>query len=159
MQRYHVRLMEPLRKNKTVFFILFFILLFQHSPSFSTVDFIKEDLGFALGKSHKEQKVLMIFFYADWCVWCKMMDEKVFANPKISEFSEKLVSLRLNAEKGNGVAFSRKLKVDGLPTVIFLDSWGKELDRINGYIPPAYFLKACQKIVENERAKQKDRRR
>ncbi len=151
--------MEFLRMKKSAMYLLVVIILFQHSPLFSAIDFIKEDLGFALGKSHKEQKVLMIFFYADWCVWCKMMDQKVFADPKISEFSKNIVSVRINTEKGNGISFSRKLRVDGLPTIVFLDSWGRELDRINGYIPPASFLQACRKIVDNERSKQQDRRR
>jgi len=140
-----------LSQRRATTLIIASLLLFIHSAiALAAVDFIQNDLSLALGKSRKENRVMMIFFYTDWCGYCKLMDKSIFADSKFTEFSKNLVNIRINAERGNGAYYARGYGVKSYPTVIFVDSWGKELSRINGYLPPATFLKESQRIVQNK---------
>ncbi|MEW5807168.1 MAG: thioredoxin fold domain-containing protein [Acidobacteriota bacterium] len=143
-----------MRKRGFAHCLIILILFSQTAATFSDIEFIRDDLGFTLGKARKENKDIMIFFYTDWCAWCKAMDRHIFADKKVAEFLKNLVTIRINAEKGDGPTFVRRFKVDSYPTVVFLDSWGKEINRINGFLPPAYFLEVSQNIINNNRSHQ-----
>ena len=146
-----------LRKRITILFIISFILAIQATTCFPAVQFMQGDYNLAVAQARKENKALMIFIYTDWCGYCKMMDKNVFADSKFSDFSKNLVNVRINAEKGEGVLLARRFGVLSYPTIVFLDSWGKEMDRFSGYLPPSLFLKICKKIVSSNQEKNAQR--
>lgn len=124
-------------------------LLLCFAPSLFSVDFINNDFDMALTESKIVEKPLMVFFYTEWCGWCKAMDEMIFSNPEMSDYSSKeLVSVRIDAEKGNGLSLIKKYKVRSYPTVVFLNNRGKEINRINGFLMPKSFLKMTKTVVE-----------
>jgi len=56
-----------------------------------------------------DQKKILIDVYTDWCKWCKVMDEKTFSNPEVSEFLEKNYHLaKFNAEQKETLSFNGK---------------------------------------------------
>ena len=57
-----------------------------------------------------------------------------------------MVSLKIDAEKANGVELVKRYKVSGYPTIVFSDDKGVEIDRIIGYMPPDKFLKELKRI-------------
>src|SRR3989442_1072077 len=92
----------------------------------------------------------MIDFYTDWCGWCKRLDRDVYAKSKIQEkLSKYVVPVKLNPEKG-GINYSlaRKHGVHGYPTVVFLDSDGKKVESIGGYVPAERFGEILDKIIQ-----------
>lgn len=77
----------------------------------------------ALAVAKAEQKLVFIDFYTDWCGPCKMMARDVFPQKSVGDFMNKqFVCLKVNAEKGEGVALAKKYNVNSYPTFIVLDT-------------------------------------
>jgi thiol:disulfide interchange protein len=106
----------------------------------------ERSLSDALEKATGERKLVMVDFYTDWCGWCRKLDETTLADPHVHRALDKFVAVRLNAEK-DGREAAVRYRVDGYPTVLFLDAGGVEVGRIPGYLPPGPFLEEMQDIV------------
>ncbi len=116
-------------------------------------------LGPILERAEEFDKLVFVDFYTTWCMPCRMMDEDVFPNKEIGDFmNENFINYKVNAEKGNGVNLKTLYNVNVYPTLIFLDSKGRELVRHEG---AAYFTKlrelgnealAAAKALEAEEA-------
>ncbi|MEP2777603.1 MAG: thioredoxin family protein [Luteolibacter sp.] len=91
----------------------------------------------ALEIAKKENKAVMLEFTgSDWCPPCMMMEKKVFSKKEfVSAASEKFVLVHLDFPKGDpelkekNMPYAKEYKIEGYPTVILLDSEGKEFDR------------------------------
>lgn len=104
-----------------------------------------------LRKAKAEKKPIMVDVYAVWCGPCKLMDAKTFAHPAIADWaSKKLVSVKIDAEKGEGRKIARRYSVGSFPTVLFLDSDGNELDRLQGAFDPDPFRAGAEKILSGQ---------
>ena len=96
------------------------------------------------------KSLVMLDLYADWCVACKEFEKETFSNPGVQKaFSDMLllqVDMTKNSEENR--ALMTKYKVLGLPTILFFNQDGKEIEgsRINGFIPPVEFLQWIEKI-------------
>jgi thiol-disulfide isomerase/thioredoxin len=67
----------------------------------------------------KDDQVVFVDVYTDWCGWCKYMDERVYTDPAVQQFASNNVFVRLNAEDGaEGTAFAREVGVRGYPTLL-----------------------------------------
>jgi len=103
------------------------------------------DAAFFRAKS--EEKVVLVTFYADWCIWCKKLEDTTLADSSVVSFlAEKTVPVRLDVD-GAGRELSDEYRVDGLPTVLILKNDGTELGRIPGYLPPEGFLERIRSFV------------
>lgn len=109
--------------------------------------------GLALAEN--ENKYVLIYFYTDWCSWCKKMDKEVFSDKEIIEtMSQNFVSIRINTEAESKVVENGKeiterelaklYQVSGVPAIWFLESDRKRIAPLPGYVPPQQF-----KIVLN----------
>jgi len=93
------------------------------------------------------EKLIMIDFYTDWCVWCKRLDTDVFSKLELLEFAEEnLIALKINAEKGEGIELANKYNARSFPTILLVDANGNEIDRMVGYMPLMHFLKELTRI-------------
>jgi len=102
------------------------------------------DLPKAQAKAKAEKKmVLMDFTGSDWCPPCKALHKTVLTSKEFVEFAGKnLVLVELDfpnskpqseeLKKANK-ELSEKFKIEGYPTVIVLDSTGKQLSKDVGY--------------------------
>ncbi|MEN8162962.1 MAG: thioredoxin fold domain-containing protein [Acidobacteriota bacterium] len=101
----------------------------------------------ALFRARSEKKVVLVAFYADWCIWCKKLEDTTLAdNSVVSFLAEKTVPVRLDVD-GDGQELSEKYRIDGLPTVLVLRNDGTELGRIPGYLPAEGFLERIRALV------------
>lgn len=86
-------------------------------------------------KSAKENnKPVMVDFYTDWCGWCKKLDQDTYSSTKIQSLADKFVCVKVDGDKDR--ANTSKYGIDGYPTIVFMDSSGKEIDRNVGYAGP-----------------------
>ncbi len=105
------------------------------------------DLTTAMTRAGSQNKLVMVDFYTDWCTWCRRLDETTYADAGVQSALQGVVLVKLNAEK-DGRSEATKYRVDGYPTVLFLNAQGAEVGRIPGYLPPGQFLAALQDILQ-----------
>jgi len=95
-------------------------------------------------KADEENKLVMIDFFADWCIPCKELDEMTFADKKVQERLLGIVLIKADLTKNSEeVNRLRKLyDIKGVPTIIFLDEDGNEIEsmRFNGFMKPDKFI-------------------
>ena len=104
------------------------------------------DYKAALELAAKENRpVLLDFTGSDWCGWCVRLDKETFSQPEFKTFAEKnLVLVELDFPnnkpqsdevKKQNKALQEKYGVQGFPTLVLLNSAGKEIARNPGYLP------------------------
>lgn len=102
-----------------------------------------------LKKALAEHKPVMIDFGAEWCKGCKELEHETFPSPAVRTEAQRFVSIHIDAtddEAPDTKRLSEKYKVVGLPTVIMLDTSGREIARFNEFVGPDKFLDAMKKV-------------
>ncbi len=92
--------------------------------------------------ARRENKNIMIDTYADWCPACIELEEYTFSDPEVAKTLKDYVLVKLDFTKMSDEdrKLQSALKVYGMPTVIFLDSEGKENRRFSGFKNKKEFL-------------------
>ena len=106
------------------------------------------ELQQALAENNKS--LVMLDLYADWCVACKEFEKETFSDPSVQKAFGDMLLLQVDMTKNSeeNRALMTKYKVLGLPTILFFNRDGKEIEgsRVNGFMPPVEFLQWIQKI-------------
>ena len=91
------------------------------------------DLDGAMVRAKKENKSIFIDFYTTWCAPCKLMDQGTFKDDDIATYlNDNCVTLKVDAEKGNGRALRVQYNVAAFPTLIFIDPDGNVVSQKEG---------------------------
>ena len=104
------------------------------------------DFSDALNQAASRNKlVLMDFTGSDWCSWCMKFDQEVLSTSRFAAYAQnKLILVRVdfphNLPQPEKVRhanrdLANRFNVDGYPTLILVDSSGRELGRQGGYVP------------------------
>jgi thiol:disulfide interchange protein len=96
-----------------------------------------EDLAKAIEKAKAENKAVLVEFTgSDWCPPCKMMRSNVFSKTEfVDAASKKFILVEIDMPRGDKDVAKKnqplveKYKIEGFPTVILLNSAGKEFGR------------------------------
>ena len=106
---------------------------------------VTTDIEGAFSESQAQNKTLAIIFDQDICVYCDMFKDDVLSNRDVQkELNEHYIVLLVDINKNPDIA--TKYKVYGTPTTQFLDSNGKEIYKIEGYVTGDEFLKDLREI-------------
>ncbi len=92
----------------------------------------------ALAKAKQANKPIMVDYYTSWCGWCKRLDQDTYKYAPVVARSAEFISAKVNAEVDPKSASAHG--VSGYPTILFLDSTGKEIWRVGGYKSGPQFL-------------------
>jgi len=103
------------------------------------------DYKAALEQAAKENKpVLLDFTGSDWCGWCVKLDKETFSEASFKKFAAgNLILVEIDFPRNKPQSDevkkqNRELQaqfgVDGFPTLVLLDSKGKEIARNPGYL-------------------------
>jgi thiol:disulfide interchange protein DsbD len=111
----------------------------------------RSDLKQAKEKARTENKRLLIDVWAEWCAACLELDEKTFSRDDVREGLRDyvLVKLDLTRKSANTGQLQKELAIIGMPTIIFLDPSGKEIDRFSGFIDGSEFLDRLRSLKNN----------
>ncbi|GAA3604435.1 thioredoxin domain-containing protein [Flavivirga amylovorans] len=97
------------------------------------VSFEKTSFKEALQKAKKENKILFMDCYTTWCGPCKWMTKEIFPQKEVGDFfNENFISIKIDMEKGEGIALNSEYGVNAYPTLLFIDSSGKEIHKLVG---------------------------
>jgi len=118
----------------------------ENKLPFSTVKSIAE-LDTAIEQANG--KIVMLDFYADWCVSCKEMEKFTFSNADVHSALNNVVLLKadVTANNANDQALLKRFNLFGPPGIIFFGSTGEELPiRVIGYEDTGKFLSTIERI-------------
>ena len=106
----------------------------------------------ALERARKDKKLVMVDVYTDWCGWCKKLDADTYSDPKVVKQADQFVAVKVDAEdKKEGTEFATRFKVQGFPTILFIDPTPKDGPaieaKIGGYMPPGPFGEKIDSIA------------
>jgi thiol:disulfide interchange protein DsbD len=96
-----------------------------------------------------EHQPMIIDFGAAWCAACNELRTRTFADAAVRSEASRFVAVSVDAtDDDNRETADAKTKygVVGLPTVVLLDSSGRERKRFAEFVPPQQFLVALQSI-------------
>ena len=113
-----------------LFGLIFLTIIMSFDPN-KSVEFVKGSLNSVLFQAKKEDKLVFVDFYADWCGPCKMMSQTTFQDAKLANYmSDNFVAYQVNIEATDGISHKIKYNIKVLPTLLVLDSDGNVKYRI-----------------------------
>lgn len=109
----------------------------------------------ALAEAKKDKQLVMLDFYADWCVACVNMKQHVFTEKEVKDVLSRMLLLHIDITENS--AFDQELmqryNVIAPPTFVFIAGNGIEMhDRIVGEANAADFIHAITTIKNKESA-------
>jgi len=138
------------RYSLTILAFLLLVSLPFFAPTMSRGEVHFKSMTFAEAEklAAKEKKEVMVDFYTDWCGWCKVLDRQTYYDRKVGEYAdEHFIAIKVDAEKGDGIALAKKYGVNAFPTIIFYGADGKILNKVVGYQDTAAFARSMSAAV------------
>ena len=109
-----------------------------------------EELDAQLRQAKQEKKLVLLDFYADWCISCKEMEINTFANSEVSKELKQFILLQADVTKNSpdNQALLKRFGLFGPPGILFfnLNSEEQKDQRVIGYMPPQRFIDRLQKL-------------
>jgi thiol:disulfide interchange protein DsbD len=106
-----------------------------------------------LVQAKEQKKLVLLDFYADWCISCKEMEVNTFSNPEVNQELQKFVLLQADVTKNSpdNQALLKRFGLFGPPGILIFDLNSEELkdQRVIGYMPPQRFAERLKKVLAN----------
>jgi thiol:disulfide interchange protein DsbD len=112
------------------------------------------ELDAQLVLAKQEQKLLLLDFYADWCISCKEMEVNTFANSEVSKRLKQLVLVQadVTANSPESQALLKKFGLYGPPGILFFSQNSEEQknQRVIGYMSPERFIERLKQVMKTQ---------
>ncbi len=106
------------------------------------------DLDARIAKANGQ--IVMLDFYADWCVSCKEMDRLTFSDSSVQSKLKKAIILQadVTANDSEDKILLQRFQIFGPPATLFFDAQGKELTdfRVTGYQDASQFTNSLRNV-------------
>lgn len=103
-----------------------------------------QQLQAQLKQAEQDGKWVLLDFYADWCVSCKVMEKTVFAKPEVQNAlaDMRLLQADVTLNTTEQQQLMKDLQIMGPPTILFINPQGSEqrTQRITGEVSANEFL-------------------
>jgi len=118
-------------------------------PTFAVVKNLA-DFEEKLAAANAQGKSVMLDLYADWCVACKEFEKYTFPDPAVMDALSNTVWMQIDLTDNTAVnlQFQDHFKILGLPTILFFDAKGKEMNaaRVTGFMQAKPFAEHVRRI-------------
>jgi len=95
----------------------------------------------AFAAANEKNQLILVDLYADWCGWCKRLEEEVFSTATFQEFAKDFVLLRVDTEDGGeGSRLQQKYEAYSLPTTLVLDHREIMIAEVRGFAPAEQYV-------------------
>ena len=112
------------------------------------------ELDAQLIKAKQEQKLVMLDFYADWCISCKEMELNTFANAEVGKELKQFVLLQadVTSNSSDSQALLKRFGLFGPPGILIFNQNSEELkaQRVIGYMPPQRFVERLKQAINQK---------
>jgi len=139
-------------------FLLFFVTLSFAMGRDAGEGWYEFDRGISVAA--EESKPVLIDFYTEWCHWCKVLDEKTFADETVKDYmDENFIRIKVHAEETddeqtylgktyNSAELAGAFRVTGYPALAFLDKDQNLVTLVPGFLPPDKFINVLKYMKE-----------
>ncbi len=122
----------------------------QPHPEFMVVKNLA-DFEAKLAVANAQGKTVMIDLYADWCVACKEFEKYTFTDVSVQQAlgNTEWMQIDLTVNTPEGLEFQEYFDVFGLPTIMFFDLEGNEIEsgRVTGFMDAQNFAAHIKQIL------------
>ncbi len=102
----------------------------------------------AVDASRSSGRPILVDLYADWCGWCKRLDEEVFSSEIFASVAPRFVLLRVDTEDGGqGTALAERFGVTSLPTTLVITADLVRIGEIRGFAPAEGYVGRIQEEI------------
>ncbi|MCX7958772.1 MAG: tetratricopeptide repeat protein [Deltaproteobacteria bacterium] len=126
--------------------VIFVIMIQSALLSASDISAEKCDLAHLKSLAAQKNTNIVINFYAYWCPACRELYKKVLTTDGVKNVLSDYVFARCNGEEGEGEKLFNQYKITAFPTLLILDSNGKELDRLIDEIDEQKIKKTLEQV-------------
>ncbi len=124
--------MNSMKLKKILIGFVFLSFLTACAEKQPGIDFKNITFDKALKQAQKQDKLIFIDFYTEWCGPCKLLAKGPFLDPEVGDFyNENFISLKLDAEK-EGIDVAKTYQVNSYPTLMFVKGDGTMIYRGGG---------------------------
>jgi len=103
----------------------------------------------ALARARAERRPVIVDFWAEWCTACKELDKLAWADPRVQREAARFVKVKVDGTETTDevAAIQERYEVQGMPTVVFIDSDGKQVkERVMGAVQAEEMLERLRAI-------------
>lgn len=103
----------------------------------------------AVQLGREEHRPVLVRFDSPWCADCKRMEQETFGDPRVKALAGRFVAVRIEAtddEDPQVSAALQKYTIVNVPTLILLDSSGRERRRITDPVGPETLLHEIDQV-------------
>src|SRR5689334_8883700 len=86
-------------------------------------------------RAQREERLVLMDLEAVWCHWCHEMDETTYRDPDVRRLvAERFIAVRVDQDSRPDL--SNRYEDYGWPATVIFGADGRELVKMQGYIPP-----------------------
>jgi len=95
--------------------------------------------------ARKQNKKILLYFHADWCKYCKLLEKTTFKNEVVIKYlNNNYINISANSDIEKKLA--KHFGVRGVPALFFLKPDSEKISGIPGYVEAEIFLKMLKFI-------------
>jgi thiol-disulfide isomerase/thioredoxin len=111
----------------------------------------------ALARHRQSRKPMLLYFYTDWCGYCRRFDRDILSSTEFSRYLKDVIAVRINPELGTSErALAGQYGVTGYPSFFVLPAGSDQALKVHPFVrqdgkwaamTPAAFVQACKGVA------------
>ncbi len=115
----------------------------------SGTQFYKGSFDNLLRDAKKQNKTILLDFYASWCQPCHRLDSETFANKNFGDFANKnILVYKVDIETKDGQEIVDKYNIKVFPSMLLINAKRTKLSEFKGFYPPNFLQKEIAKVAD-----------